>query len=146
MKDITKFLIFILYCTCIFFFPNNEFILYLFLINILVTFLLRVDIIRIMKSTLKVFPFIIFTFLINCLLDDYINAIYIGIKLIIVCNITFIYSNTISVTRNIKNYRNFVYSFKNIQNWYKRNRTFSFYFLIYTSNIKKRNVWSKRRL
>lgn len=116
MKDITKFLIFILYCTCIFFFPNNEFILYLFLINVLAIFLLRVDIIKIMKSTLKVFPFIIFTFLINCLLDDYINAIYIGIKLIIVCNITFIYSNTTSVTRNIKNYRGFVYSFKNIQN------------------------------
>ena len=43
-------------------------------------------------------PFIIFTFIINCLLDDIMNAIWIGIKLLIVCNMTMIYSNTTTVT------------------------------------------------
>lgn len=67
------------------------------ILNLFVIFLLRVDIKKVIKSTLNIFPFIVFTFLINCLLDDYINAIYIAIKLIVVCNITIIYSKTISV-------------------------------------------------
>ena len=39
----------------------------------------------------------LFTFLINCWLDTINNAIWIGIKLIIVCNITVIYSKTTSI-------------------------------------------------
>ncbi len=99
MRDIIKFFVFILYCTCIFFLPNKETILYLFLVNGFLIFLLKVNFVKVMKNTFSVFPFIIFTFLINCLLDEYMNAIYIGIKLIIVCNITYIYSATTSVTR-----------------------------------------------
>lgn len=100
MKDIAKFLIFIVYCTCIFFFPNNEQILFIFLINLFLIAILKINIIEIIKKTFKIFPFVLFTFLINILLDDYTNAIYIGTKLLIVCNITFIYSSTTTVTRN----------------------------------------------
>ena len=60
--------------------------------------LLRKSVNRIIKRTLNVMPFIIFTFIINCLLDDITNAIWIGIKLLIVCNMTMIYSNTTTVT------------------------------------------------
>lgn len=50
-------------------------------------------------------PFILLTFIINCLLDTYINAIWMAIKLLLVCNITFIYSQTTSaneIARTVK--------------------------------------------
>ncbi len=98
MNNIIRFLSFILYSACIFFIPNSKFILCLFGINFLIILLFKLDIKKIVRSTLKLFPFIIFTFLINCIMDNYINAMYIAIKLIIVCNITVAYSNTTSVS------------------------------------------------
>ncbi len=100
MNNIIKFLIFILYSTCIFFLPNNIFILFLVIVNLLVMLILKVSLKKVTSSMIKILPFIIFTFLINCIMDNYINATYIGIKLIIVCNITIIYANTTSILRN----------------------------------------------
>ena len=87
MKNIVKFLGFILYSTSVFFFPNNKIIFIFAIINLITNFISKVPIIKVWKSTLKIFPFIIFTFLINFLLDEFYYAMWIGIKLIIVCNI-----------------------------------------------------------
>ncbi len=114
MKNIIKFLIFIIYSTSIFFLPNNRLILIFLTINLLVMFLIRKKFKTIIISTLKIFPFIIFTFFINCLLDNIINAMWIGIKLIIVCNITIIYSNITNITRNSRNNKTNMYTTKNI--------------------------------
>lgn len=100
MKNIIKFLCFILYSTCIFFLPNNYIIIAFIVVNLLIMLISKVIIKKVIKSTLSVLPFIVFTFLINCLLDDIINAFYIGIKLLVVCNITIIYSNTTTIVRN----------------------------------------------
>lgn len=100
MSNVIKFLIFILYSTCIFFLPNNIFILFLVIVNLLVMFILKISVKKVINSMMKILPFIIFTFLINCIMDNYINAIYIGIKLMIVCNITNIYANTTSIVRH----------------------------------------------
>lgn len=99
MKNIIKFLLFILYSTCIFLVPNNLISIFI-TINLITIIISKIPIRKIIKSTLKIFPFIVFTFLINWVLDDFINAFWIGIKLLIVCNITIIYSNTISIVRN----------------------------------------------
>lgn len=114
MKNIIKFLCFIFYSTCIFFLPNNNFIFIFILINLIVIFISKTSIIEISKSTLKIFPFIIFTFVVNCLLDDFINSFWIGIKLIIVCNITVVYVSTTTVIRNSRNNKTIMLSTKNI--------------------------------
>lgn len=114
MKNVIKFLIFIAYSTCIFFLPNNKLILVFLIINLFAMILTKIHIKDIIRSTIKVLPFILFTFIINCLLDNFMNALWIGIKLIIVCNITITYSNTTSVTRNSRNSTIIMCSIKNI--------------------------------
>lgn len=100
MKNIFKFLLFILYSTAVFFLPNNKLIFIFLLINTLIIILLKINIKSIVDSILKVIPFVLFTFIINCFMDNVQNAFWIGLKLIIVCYITVIYSKTTTVTRN----------------------------------------------
>lgn len=102
MKNVINFWLFIIYSTCVFFIPNDKIILIFFIINLLLMLFSRTNIKKIIDSTIKFLPFIIFTFIINCLLDEIINAFWIAIKLIIVCNITMIYSNTTSIMRNCR--------------------------------------------
>ncbi len=140
MKKLISFLIFILYSTSVFFFPNNELILIFILINLAILLFAKLQIKKVLISTLKVMPFIIFTFIINCILDEYINAIWIGIKLIIVCNITIIYSKTTSVTRSSGNHTIIVFTIKNLQNKYRGNKNNGMHIFIYDTSIKKRFI------
>ena len=114
MKNVIKFLIFIVYSTCIFFLPNNKLILILFIINLFAMSLAKVHIKNIIRSTINVIPFILFTFIINCLIDNFMNALWVEIKLIIVCNITITYSSSTTVTRNSRNDTIIMYAIKNI--------------------------------
>jgi energy-coupling factor transporter transmembrane protein EcfT len=97
MNNLIKFLCFIVYATFVFFFPNNEIIVVFVLINSFVMIINFRDFKNILCRTFKIFPFVLFTFVFNCLLDDFVNACWIGAKLLIVCNITISYSNTTSV-------------------------------------------------
>jgi len=106
MKNVINFLIFIIYSTVIFFLPNNKFIFILVIINFVLMFLSKKNVKKLLNSTVGFLPFIIFTFLINCILDEAINAFWIAVKLIIVCNITVIYSSNISIMRNCRSNRN----------------------------------------
>lgn len=114
MKNLIKFLIFIAYSTCIFFLPNNKIIIVFILVNVIAMICAKKNIRKIIRNTTKILPFILFTFVINYILDNYINAIWIGIKLLIVCNITFVYSSTNTVTRNSRNNQIIMYTTKNI--------------------------------
>lgn len=113
MKNIIKFLMFIAYSTVVFFFPNNYIIVSLVLINICAMLVARAHIRNVICNTLKILPFIILTFLFNWLLDDINNAIWIGVKLLIVCNMTMVYASTTSIMRSSRNYKNIVYTTKN---------------------------------
>ena len=53
----------------------------------------------------KYLPFILFTFIFNLILDNYINAIWMAVKLLLVCNTTYIYSRTITVSQLAKTIR-----------------------------------------
>ena len=103
MKNVIKFLLFITYSTSIFFLPNSMIILFFILLNILIMIIAKVNIKKVISKTLIILPFIIFTFLINWLLDNLNNALWIGIKLFVVCNITIIYSETTSIARRSRN-------------------------------------------
>ncbi len=94
MKELIKFLIFIIYTTSVFFFPNNELIFIFAIVNIVAMIFTIKNIKKVIIRTLKIFPFILLTFLFNWWLDNIINALWIGAKLIIVCNITMCYATT----------------------------------------------------
>lgn len=97
MNNLIKFLFFVIYATIVFFFPNNEIIVVFVLINLFVMIVNFRNFNNILYRTFRIFPFIFFTFIFNCLLDNFVNACLIGAKLLIVCNITVSYANTTSV-------------------------------------------------
>lgn len=99
MRDLILFLAFLVYSSAVFFFPNNEWICVFVFINLVFMFFMRKFCKRILIRTLSLFPFVIFTFVFNVFLDSFFNAVCVGIKLIIVCNITMIYSCSTTVMR-----------------------------------------------
>ena len=94
MKEVIKFLSFICYATAIFFIPNNIVILIALGINIAILLCAKVNSKQAIKNIIVFLPFILFTVAINLILSYDIDAIWIGMKLLLVCNITFIYSKT----------------------------------------------------
>ena len=94
MKNATKFLLFVTYATGIFFLPNNKFIILFAIFNLFIVIINKLHPKKIVTKSMQVLPFIVFTFIINCMLDSVYNALWIGLKLFIVCNITIIYSET----------------------------------------------------
>lgn len=102
MKNVITFFLFLLYATAIFFIPNNIFIFCPFMINIVLWIVTKSSIQKTFRNLLKIFPFVLLTFLINCWLDTYINALWMAVKLLLVCNITFIYSQTTTTAQVAK--------------------------------------------
>ena len=117
MKDLVTFLVFIIYCTVVFFIPNGYSLFIPIFVNILLMigclvftyvyekctgYYNKYNVFSIFSTTFKFMPFIIFTFVINCILDNYINAIFVGLKLLIVCNTTVIYSFTTTAVKTAK--------------------------------------------
>lgn len=97
-----NFLLFLIYSTMIFFLPNTIYLLVLLFFNLSIIFNLNLK--KIIFKNIQLLPFIIFTFIINFILDNFINAFWISFKLIIVCSITIIYSekiNYIGITKAI---------------------------------------------
>lgn len=113
MKDVVKFLLFILYSTSIFFLPNNSIIVLCILFNFIIIGINKISIKRTALKCMKFIPFIILTLIFNCLMGSYIDALWIAVKLLIVCNITMIYSETTSITRSSRNYKNSIHTIKN---------------------------------
>jgi len=92
MKNCILLLLFIAYTTSIFFINNNYALAIFFIINIALIFVLKISIKRTLENLYK-FSFIVFiTFLFNILFGYYVDAILISIRLILVCNISFIFA------------------------------------------------------
>ena len=58
----------------------------------------KINIKKAIKSLIKLMPFILFTVVINLIFVDLEFAILIGVRLILVCNISYVFSKTISYT------------------------------------------------
>lgn len=97
MKNTILFLSFILYASIIFFISNSLFLWLILAINILAMLIFKVKIPGAFQNLLNIMPFILFTVVINCILDSCEYAFFIGIKLLLVCNITYTYSKTTTV-------------------------------------------------
>lgn len=100
------FIIFVLYASFIFFIDTKLLLLVVFLLNLLAMIVLKIKVGEAIQNIVKWLPFILLTVLINCLLSNYEYALLIAVKLILVCNATYIYSKTTTVrgmARTIKN-------------------------------------------
>lgn len=146
MKDVIKFFGFLLYTTTIFFLPNQAWLLLLFAFHILCMIFAKVSWKKSMIKTSKILPFILFTFIVNCLLDEWKTALWIGVKLLLVCHITVIYSETTSIMRGSRNDTSFMFATQKIAHPTRRNKGNGMYCFICYSNPKKGFNRGKRSL
>ena len=96
MKNLIKFILFLIYVIGIFFINNYYLILIITLLNILLMLILKINIKKALINLIKIFPFILLTSVINLILINLQSAILITIRLILVCNISYIFSKTIT--------------------------------------------------
>ncbi len=100
--QIVKFLTFITYITAVFFLPNNWWVLLGVVINlgwgaaVCCQDFWRVA--KICRGTARVLPLVLLTVVFNWWLDSWQAALWLGLKLTIVCNATMIYSAQMTVT------------------------------------------------
>lgn len=96
MKNIVRFLLFIIYTISIFFIKNYILIFSAFIINLIIAVLVRVKIKDMLTNIGKLLVFILVTVIINAFMQDLKTSILIGVKLILVCNITYIFSKVLT--------------------------------------------------
>lgn len=94
--NIIKFIFFLLYVISIFFIKNNIALIGALIINIVLILIYKINLKKLLNSLNKISIFVLITALINVFVVDINYAIIIGIKLILVCSITYIFSTTLS--------------------------------------------------
>lgn len=94
--NIIKFVFFLLYIISIFFIKNNIALIGALIINIILILIYKINLKKLLNSLNKISIFVLITALINVFVVDINYAILIGIKLILVCSITYIFSTTLS--------------------------------------------------
>ena len=97
-KGIMILVVFILYASFIFLIDTNILLLVVFLLNLLAMLCLKIKLTDAIENIVKLLPFILLTVIINCLLSNYEYAILVAVKLILVCNATYIYSKTTTIS------------------------------------------------
>ena len=92
MKDVIKFILFILYTILIFFISDYKIIAIIFFINILFMIIGRINLKSAVRNIIRLLPFIAFVVIINIILMSIEKAVLIGIRLILVCNFTYTFT------------------------------------------------------
>ena len=98
LKNVVKFILFLIYTISIFFIKNYILLTLILFINISLMIISKININKAIKNLIKLMPFILFTVVINIIFVDLEFAILIGVRLILVCNISYVFSKTISYT------------------------------------------------
>lgn len=97
MKNIVKFIIFIIYTISIFFLNSVKLLACMFFLNFIIAIILKIDLKKMLYNLKILLPFIIFTMLINILLASLYDGIIMGIRIVICYSITYIFSKTLTV-------------------------------------------------
>lgn len=93
-----EFLLFFIYVTTIFFLSNAGCVISgACMITLAYCLLRRIKLAKVLQRIVSIMPFILLTFGFNALLDNLQSAVFIALKLLIVCCMTLTYSQTISV-------------------------------------------------
>lgn len=96
MKTVIKFIAFFVYTICLFFIKDIRILACIFALQIIFMLLCRVSINGAIKTIWHLMPFILFTVLIDLCVMEVMDSILIGIRLIMVCHITYIFGKTTS--------------------------------------------------
>ncbi len=92
MLIIIVFILFLIYTTLIFFLKNYLLLGLVLFINLYLMIVFRLNLKKTLLFLSKLMPFILFTGILNVILGDLELGILIVIRLILVCNITYIFS------------------------------------------------------
>jgi len=96
MKNLIKFILFLMYTVGVFFVENYIAFGLIALFNIFLMIVSKINLRKALNNTIKLIPFILFTIAINMIFADLKFSILIGIRLILIRNLTYIFSKTIS--------------------------------------------------
>lgn len=96
MKNLLKFILFILLTICIFFIKNYLLLLLLFVMNLLIIIKNKVSFYEYFKNFKILLPFLVFTLVFNIFFMNYKEAILIFFRIIICYFITYTYYKTTS--------------------------------------------------
>lgn len=92
MKNLLKLSLFLVYVSLIFFIESKFWLILVTAVNILIAVFSNTSAKTIMKSISSFLPVIVFTFFINSIVVNVNSGIKIGVKLLLVCSITCIFS------------------------------------------------------
>lgn len=98
MKNLIKFILFLIYTIGIFFIKDYITLGLIAIFNIILILTLKINILNSIKNLVKLVPFILFTVAINILFAELKFAILMGVRLVLICNLTYTFSKTISNT------------------------------------------------
>jgi len=98
MKNVIKLILFLVYTIAIFFVKHDIFAVIVLGINLLLTFALKISIKEEIANLLGISIFVILTSVLNAIFVDIKTGIMIGVKLLLVCNITYIFSKILNYT------------------------------------------------
>lgn len=96
MKNLIKFILFLIYTIGIFFIKNYMLLGLIIIFNIILMLIIKINLKNAINNLIKLLPFILFTVAINMIFADLNFSILIGIRLILVCNLSYVFSKTIS--------------------------------------------------
>jgi len=112
MKNLIKFILFLIYSVGIFFIEDYIILALIFIFNISLMIIAKINLKNAFNNTIKLMPFILFTIAINTIFADLRFSILIGIRLILIRNLTYIFSKTISYMEFAKVIEKMVYPLK----------------------------------
>ena len=112
MKNILKFAIFIGYTVSIFLIKDIRIIAGLFCLNWVITIILPINFKNIFYNLKILLPFIIFTMLMNFILDSIQAGVLIGVKLVICYHVTYIFSKTMTISELASTIQNLCFPLK----------------------------------
>ena len=112
MRNLVFFILFLTYTIGIFFIENYYILGIVLIINIFLMLIFRIKVLNTIKSIIKLLPFILFTGVINLIFADFKFALHLSIRLILVCNVSYIYSKTVSYIEFAEVIEKIIYPFK----------------------------------
>lgn len=110
MKTVIKFIAFFAYTICLFFITDIRVLAGIFALQILFMLLCHVSIGGAIKTIWHLMPFILFTVLIDLCVMEVMDSILIGIRLIMVCHITYMFGKTTTAMQIAKAIKMLLYT------------------------------------
>lgn len=98
MKNVFKLLFFIIYIIVIFSIKNYEILAIYILINFIISILVNVKFLGFLENIKKIMILVIFTTIVNMILESIEDGIILGIRILIAYNITYIFSNVFNIS------------------------------------------------